>query len=86
MNKYLALAIPTIAEIHSRGKLPIVVGGTNYYIEGLLFEKSHLTEEVDWEAFGINMDKLSEELPQTFTPLLKDLRDAIPQDNKAFIE
>jgi tRNA dimethylallyltransferase len=63
VNKYLALAIPTIAEIHSRGKLPIVVGGTNYYIEGLLFEKSHLTEEVDWEAFEMKMDKLNAELP-----------------------
>ena len=39
VNKYLDLAIPKIDEILSRGKLPIVVGGTNYYIEGLLFEK-----------------------------------------------
>jgi tRNA dimethylallyltransferase len=37
VNKYLSLAIPAIADIHSRHKFPIVVGGTNYYIEGLLF-------------------------------------------------
>jgi tRNA A37 N6-isopentenylltransferase MiaA len=28
-----------IADIHSRGKLPIICGGTNYYIEALLFKK-----------------------------------------------
>lgn len=39
VNKYLSLAIPVIEDILSRGKLPIVVGGTNYYIEGILFEK-----------------------------------------------
>jgi len=41
VNKYLALATAAIGDICSRGKLPIVVGGTNYYIEGLLFENSH---------------------------------------------
>lgn len=33
-NKALAL----IADMHSRNKLPIVVGGTNYYIESLLWK------------------------------------------------
>ena len=40
VNKYLELAIPKVDEILSSGKLPIVVGGTNYYIEGLLFDKA----------------------------------------------
>ena len=40
VNKYLDLAIPCINEVLSRAKLPIVVGGTNYYIEGLLFDKN----------------------------------------------
>ena len=40
VNKYLDLAIPKIDEILSRRKLPIVVGGTNYYIEGILFRKN----------------------------------------------
>jgi tRNA dimethylallyltransferase len=38
VQKYQALAIQVIQDIHKRGKLPIVVGGTNYYIESLLFE------------------------------------------------
>ena len=39
VNKYLDIALPMIADIHSRGKLPIICGGTNYYIEALLFKK-----------------------------------------------
>jgi len=34
-----------IHEIRSRGKLPIVVGGTHFYTDGLLFE-NHLVEDV----------------------------------------
>ncbi|EDO39856.1 predicted protein [Nematostella vectensis] len=32
------MALPLIEEIKGRGKIPIVVGGTNYYIESLLWE------------------------------------------------
>lgn len=35
-----------IDEIRSRGKLPIVVGGTHYYTHALLFKNATLTEEV----------------------------------------
>jgi tRNA dimethylallyltransferase len=38
VQKYQTLALAVLDDIHSRGKLPIVVGGTNYYIESLLFE------------------------------------------------
>ena len=27
-----------IKQIHTRGKLPVIVGGTNYYIESLLWD------------------------------------------------
>ncbi|RPA77389.1 tRNA isopentenyltransferase [Ascobolus immersus RN42] len=33
-------ALDIIADIHSRGKLPIVVGGTHYYLQSLLFNKT----------------------------------------------
>lgn len=36
-----------IAEIRSRGKLPIVVGGTHYYINGLLFEGGVVQDRTD---------------------------------------
>lgn len=36
-----------IREIRSRGRLPILVGGTHYYTQSLLFEDSLVTEELD---------------------------------------
>jgi len=38
VQKYTEMAAACIAEIQGRGKLPTVVGGTNYYIESLLFQ------------------------------------------------
>lgn len=35
---YKKLANKTILEIYSRGKIPIIVGGTGLYLEGLLFD------------------------------------------------
>ncbi|KKA26697.1 hypothetical protein TD95_003351 [Thielaviopsis punctulata] len=40
-------ALALIGDIRSRGKLPIVVGGTHYYLNGLLFEDILVTEESD---------------------------------------
>lgn len=34
------MCLRTIQEIFSRGKTPILVGGTNYYIESVLFNLS----------------------------------------------
>ncbi|KAJ3145370.1 hypothetical protein HDU89_007124 [Geranomyces variabilis] len=31
-------ALRTISEIHARGRIPILVGGTNYYVQSILFE------------------------------------------------
>ena len=31
------LALAAIADIHARGKCAVIVGGTNYYIESVLF-------------------------------------------------
>lgn len=38
-----------IQEIRSRGRLPIVVGGTHYYTQSLLFEDSLVSDKVDGE-------------------------------------
>ncbi|KAH8878726.1 tRNA isopentenyltransferase [Thozetella sp. PMI_491] len=42
----------TIREIRSRGKLPIVVGGTHYYTTGLLFEDRLVQEGPSCPALG----------------------------------
>ncbi|RCK64115.1 tRNA dimethylallyltransferase, mitochondrial [Candida viswanathii] len=55
IHKFSADARRAIEEIHARGKVPIVIGGTHYYLQTLLFnnktiddsktEKKELTEE-----------------------------------------
>ena len=37
-NKYYAQASKKIQEIRSKGKVPVVIGGTNYYLETLLYD------------------------------------------------
>lgn len=36
-NDYYHLARKAFTDVHSRGSFPIVIGGTNYYIETLMF-------------------------------------------------
>ncbi|KAM6958902.1 tRNA dimethylallyltransferase [Aplochiton taeniatus] len=43
-------ALPYIKDMHRRGKLPIIVGGTNYYIESLLWRVLVDTGRVKEEA------------------------------------
>ena len=38
VQKYRELALAAISDVHGRGNIPIVCGGTNYYIEALLFK------------------------------------------------
>ena len=37
VTRFVEDALPVIADIYKRGKVPIIVGGTHYYIEALLF-------------------------------------------------
>lgn len=43
VHKFVADALKVITAIRTRGKVPIIVGGTNYYIEALIFEDSLLS-------------------------------------------
>ena len=40
------MATSCIADIHGRGKVPTVVGGTNYYVESLLFENISTPKDI----------------------------------------
>ena len=49
-------ALPRISEIEERGKVPVLVGGTHYYLEALLFETlvaSHGEREGEGEGDGL---------------------------------
>ncbi|EAA29598.2 tRNA isopentenyltransferase [Neurospora crassa] len=58
-----------ISDIRSRGKLPIVVGGTSYYLDGLLFDEKLVesdpatTEESETAAAKATRDELASQHP-----------------------
>ncbi|KAF2766949.1 tRNA isopentenyltransferase [Teratosphaeria nubilosa] len=76
VGTFVKKALSVIAEIRSRGKLPILVGGTHYYTQSLLFhdrlaeaeDESHNTsadQEQDrqrWPIFQESTERLLEEL------------------------
>ncbi|KAL2037003.1 hypothetical protein N7G274_010288 [Stereocaulon virgatum] len=73
VRKFRDRASKTIGEIRSRGKLPILVGGTHYYTQSLLFKDAiveqqgvdHLTEEEQgqkWPILDASTEELLEEL------------------------
>lgn len=61
---FVAEASQAIMEIASRGKVPIIVGGTGLYLQSLL-EGYHLGGEVDQEkllAYRKDLEQLSDEV------------------------
>ncbi|MDP3888685.1 MAG: tRNA (adenosine(37)-N6)-dimethylallyltransferase MiaA [bacterium] len=59
---YVELAGQVIGDIWRRGKLPIIVGGTGFYIKGLVDGIETLGVEPDWELREKLKDKKTEEL------------------------
>ncbi len=43
--EYAERALAAVDDVHSRGKLPIVVGGTGLYLDSLLFERPYAASE-----------------------------------------
>lgn len=64
-----------IKEIRSRGRLPIVVGGTHYYTQSLLFEDSLVIEDMD-DADETQNTLSTQEIASRF-PILEGPTEAI---------
>ena len=74
VRQFHAGASRTIEDIRSRGKLPVLVGGTHYYLQSLLFPKSlvedgnlagHMNEEEQerrWPILAADSETMLEEL------------------------
>lgn len=79
MAKFQAQATQTVDDIRSRGRLPIAVGGTHYYIQSLLFKDALAnagsdiltTEEQEkkWPILGANAADMLAEL-QRIDPVM----------------
>ncbi|KAF2621776.1 tRNA isopentenyltransferase [Macroventuria anomochaeta] len=75
VGKFVSSALTVIDEIRSRGKLPILVGGTHYYTQSLLF-KDALSKEP-----ALNLNENSEHFPILDEPtsvILEKLREVDP--------
>ena len=70
---YQTLVRAKIAEIQSRGKLPIIVGGTGLYVQAVLYDFQFTKEEVDEEARKKYYDELAAIGPDAMHAKLMEL-------------
>lgn len=70
---YQTLVREKIAEIQSRGKLPIIVGGTGLYVQAVLYDFQFTKEEVDEEARKSYYDELAKVGPDAMHAKLVEL-------------
>lgn len=80
VGTFVRHALRTIEEIRSRGRLPILVGGTHYYTQSLLF-RDQLAEKVEEQAQREFVEDMSERWPILKQPtdvLLEELKKVDP--------
>jgi tRNA dimethylallyltransferase len=82
VKKWKALAERAIEDIHSRGKLPIICGGTGFYISSLIDEVEFPEIETDPEAHRTLEARSSEELFEQLKELDPDRAKTIDKNNK----
>ncbi|KAK0652335.1 IPP transferase-domain-containing protein [Cercophora newfieldiana] len=71
-----------ISEIRGRGKLPILVGGSTYYLDGLLFDNRLIKDQSASENVIVDREELNAKFPILAEPaevMLKKLREVDPE-------
>lgn len=63
IHRFSKEANNAVEDIHSRGKIPIIIGGTHYYLQNLLFKNKTVGE-------SINKSKITRELTKENVELL----------------
>jgi len=76
VSKFREQASALVQEIRSRGKLPIVVGGSHYYIESLLFENTLLDSDED--GFDSHLEEKYPILQESTDRILLKLKEVDP--------
>ena len=72
--QYKERAIPIIEDILSRGKLPMVVGGTGLYLDSIIYDFDFAARPEDDESFRNSLYALAEEEgPEALFERLKEL-------------
>ncbi len=76
-GKYIAAVVPVIEELHSKRKIPIVVGGTGLYIKAMT-RGIFSGPSADWSLRG-ELLSMEEEEKGSLYQLLKDLDQEVSQ-------
>ncbi|KAK5162665.1 hypothetical protein LTR04_003139 [Oleoguttula sp. CCFEE 6159] len=63
VTSFVSKALKVIDEIRSRGKLPIVVGGTHYYIQALLFKGALVRDGQNQSQSGESLQDMPKRWP-----------------------
>eukprot|EP00795_Rhopilema_esculentum_P011761 gene11761-2058_t len=66
------MALPIISDISSKGKVPIIVGGTNYYIESLLWNILVTEDSGNQKTLASDLEDTSPNLSKIDFEVLKD--------------
>ena len=89
--KYSEMARAAIKDIHSRGKLPVVAGGTNYYIESLLFENladqdTIFGQDLLQKFKQVNTPDAPADWQEIYDKFFKEKKSELPEELHAYIE
>jgi tRNA dimethylallyltransferase len=84
IHRFSKEAAKAIGDIHSRGKLPIIVGGTHYYLNSLLFNNKTITGEKIGDASMQLTPEQQEILDGSSETVLELLRKCDPQVAEKF--
>lgn len=71
--EYQALVREKIAEIQSRGKMPILVGGTGLYVQSVLYDFQFTKQEINDEARDAYYKELEQLGPEAMHAKLTDI-------------
>lgn len=65
VGQWTSVALETIEDIRRRGKLPIVVGGSHYYVQALLFRESiqDANDKINSGDYDNHRDEMSAKFP-----------------------
>lgn len=81
--RFVEMAKTALTEIYEAGKIPIIVGGTGFYIQALLYDVDFTEQECD-EAYRTSLAKLAEERGNRY--LHEMLREIDPASAEAIHE
>ncbi|KAL8918802.1 MAG: hypothetical protein Q9208_007140 [Pyrenodesmia sp. 3 TL-2023] len=79
VGKFVIAATGIIREIVAKGKLPIIVGGTHYYVQSLLFEGSLATADLEHQSVRLQEEKWPV-LTASTEVMIDELRKIDPQE------